>query len=237
MLSLRVNLVKMVDPNSDRQPADTVHIVSDPVQARLLTEPVSKKFFGPFIVKEKTVTQAAKEVGCTVNTMLYRVKTFLRAGLLCISRQEKRVGRPIKHYRSVKDAFFIPFDLTPYADLEERLAIQLQPQWNTMIKGLAHACHKEGRSGQRLYRDKHGNTATDLAVSTPADHSFDDPRGSTVDYYDVQVQLSDDEARALQRTLRELHAQTYRQKREGQEKEGQGKAYILQVSLVPLEAL
>ncbi len=100
--------------------------VHDPLQARLLTHPVSKEFFKPFLARERTVSQTAAELGRSVSATLYRVKTFLRAGLLYVAREEKRSGRPIKHYRSVADAFLIPSETTPYAGLEERLSAQLE---------------------------------------------------------------------------------------------------------------
>ena len=49
-------------------------------------------------------------MGCSLNTMLYRIKTLLlRAGLLEVVREEPRKGRAVKIYRSVHDAYFIPF--------------------------------------------------------------------------------------------------------------------------------
>lgn len=108
-------------------------VVRDPNQAQLLTESRSKEFFKPFVARELTASQAAHEVGCELSAMLYRIRTFQAAGLLAVVRQEKRAGRPLKVYRAVADAFFIPFDLTPYADYEERLMEQLAPAWRQVL--------------------------------------------------------------------------------------------------------
>jgi hypothetical protein len=86
-----------------------------------LSDPESFRYFEPFIARDRTVKEAAEAVGCNLDTMLYRVRKFLNAGLLKVTRVEKRAGRPIKHYRSTSEAFFVPFEVTPYAELEERL--------------------------------------------------------------------------------------------------------------------
>jgi hypothetical protein len=100
--------------------------VRDPEQARLLTDPESFRYFGPFLAKDCTVYQAAKELGCNVDTMLYRVKTFVEADLLKIVETGSRRGRPIKVYRSSADAYFVPFAVTPFEDIEASIKQQFK---------------------------------------------------------------------------------------------------------------
>ena len=75
--------------------------VTDSEQARLLTEPVSKEFFKPFLARERSASEAAEMMQCSLNTMLYRIKTLLRAELLKVVHEEPRKGRAVKIYRSV----------------------------------------------------------------------------------------------------------------------------------------
>ena len=56
------------------------HTVTDAEQARLLSNPASFRFLEPFVARERSVTAAAAEVGCSLDTMLYRVKTMLKEG-------------------------------------------------------------------------------------------------------------------------------------------------------------
>ena len=91
----------------------TFHTVTDTRQAQLLTEPKSKAFFKPFLAAERSAGEAAAELGCNLNTVLYRVKTFLEAGLLTVSREQTRKGRAVKYYRSSYDGYFVPFTKTP----------------------------------------------------------------------------------------------------------------------------
>ena len=111
----------MTQEDSGRPSAEAFHTVTDAEQARLLSNRESFRFFEPFIAKEQSATAAAAEVGCALDTMLYRIKTLLGAGLLQVAKLEKRAGRPVKHYRSAHDAYFIPFEVTPFANLEERM--------------------------------------------------------------------------------------------------------------------
>ena len=103
---------------------------------------------------ETSVSAAAQVLGCSVQAMHYRVKQLLAAGLLEVAREEKRAGRSIKHYRAVSDAFFVPDNLTPYADLEERLLRTYLPTVKTISKGIAEGIRREGRIGQCLFWDE-----------------------------------------------------------------------------------
>ena len=154
----------MKEEKSGRSPDKAFWMVTDPKQAELLTDAVSKAFFKPFLARECSVSRAAEEVGCNLNTMLYRVKTFLKAGLIVVAREEKRVGRPIKLYRSAYDAYLIPDGVTPYADLEERLTRQMQPFWDTLMRSLARTYRERGRGNQYLHRTHEGVVTTSLAT-------------------------------------------------------------------------
>ena len=135
-----------------RPPAEAFHTVGDPEQARLLSDPQSFKYFEPFVARALSATAAAAEVGCALDTMLYRIKTFLKAGLLHVVGSEKRAGRPVKHYRSVFDAYFVPFEVTPFAELEERLAAGFRERQALVVPRLARVLKQSGRDGRRVYR-------------------------------------------------------------------------------------
>ena len=142
----------MTQTDYGRPPAEAFHTVTDPEQARLLSDPKTFEFFEPFVAREQSAGAAAVAVGCALDTILYRIKTFLRAGLLHVVRSEKRSGRPIKHYRSVHDAYFVPFEVTPFAELEERLAAGFRERQALVVPRLARVLEQSGRNGRRVYR-------------------------------------------------------------------------------------
>ena len=146
----------MTDPDSG-----SFHTVIDTRQAQLLTEPKSKMFFKPFLAAERSAGEAAAELGCNLNTVLYRVKTFLEAGLLTVSREQTRKGRAVKYYRSSHDGYFVPFMVTPYATLEERLEVQAVPIFADLIRSYATALRQSDRYGNHLFRAADGAVVDD----------------------------------------------------------------------------
>ena len=214
----------MKDLNSGRPHA--FYTAQTAEQAKLLTDSTSKAFFKPFVGRDRTVSQAAAELGCNLNTLLYRIKTFVRADLLYVVREEKRAGRPVKVYRSVGDEIFIPFNSTPHADLEELLKAQLEPFLSNLLSHLAHAYRQNGSKGQRLYRDNKGTVWTNMTESATG-FSREDVQTSVMLYNDITTRLTDDEVRTLQRALSDLFTQSL------PTPDKQGKTYTLQVALVP----
>jgi predicted ArsR family transcriptional regulator len=65
----------------------------------------------PFVARESTLSAAANQLGMSMASAHYHVRRLLSFGLLQITRTEQRRGRPVKHYRSTHDAFFIPSEL------------------------------------------------------------------------------------------------------------------------------
>lgn len=180
-------------------------------QARLLTDPVSKGFFKPFPARERTASQATLELGCKLSTLLYRLKLSLNTSLLVVSRVEARTGRALKHYRSLHDAYFIPFGLTPHAELGERLEAQVAPFTHQLVRALAKAQRQNAREGQLLFRGAEGTVWTGLAAANPADgaDTATDPTQVVALFSDVVVHLTQTEAEALGETLvaiRDAHA-------------------------------
>ena len=175
--------------------------VTDPEQARLLTDAASQRLFRPFLARDLTVTAAARETGVDTNAVLYRVRQFLRAGLLKVVREVKRPGRPIKVYRSAHDAYFVPYELTPFASLEERMLAQLRPHLEERVRTMARRLREHGWSGQLLFRDDQGETWMASAADPVARLDWLDSRlGVGIDYI-VDLELTEDEAAELHRLL------------------------------------
>lgn len=204
------------------------HTVTSAKQARLLTEPKSKEFFKPFLAQERSVTQVAKELDCNLNTMLYRVKTLHEAKLIKVSRKEKRKGREIKYYRSVHDAYFVPFKLTPYATLEERLEVQGEPIFSTLISAYAHALKQSERFGNYLFLGPMGSVITTDFVPDLT------PSGLPVVYSDFTAHLHKDEVLKIAKDLRHLFERGFTAYSKTKRSEGQTHKYLLMVALLPV---
>lgn len=218
-----------------RVASEQVHVVTDPEQARLLTDPRSVRYFKPFLGESKTQSQAAAELGAKLGTVHYRVGTFLQAGLLEAVRVQKRAGRAIKHYRSIRPEVFIPFALTPYATLEESLGEQLAPVWKSILRGLARSYHDQGLIGRKIARDDQG-----VVLTSPSTHPDRDlvqeALGSDALYTDVGLLLSDREAGELRQQITELYTDVYTRAAQSQFDDNvRRKVYLFQIAILPYE--
>ena len=203
--------------------------VTDTEQAQLLTEPVSKEFFKPFLARERSASEAAETMRCSLNTMLYRVKTLLRAGLLEVVREEPRKGRAVKIYRSVHDAYFIPFIVTPYATLEERLEVQAEPIFAELIASYAAALRHTNRYGHHIFIGDGGAVWTSDLIPELT------PTGRAVFYSDMPVWLRDEDARTVAQELRAVFERAGRLS-VSLEDESEGQRYLNMVALLPFSS-
>ncbi len=215
--------------------------VENPKQAELLSDTGSFRYFKPFLAKERTVSQAAAEVGCNLDTMLYRVKIFLAAGLLQVTRLEPRAGRPVKHYRSVEDAYLIPLSATPYADVEELVRGQMQAGQDLLIRAVAKYLRNVELEGRRVYRRRdNGEVWQESAGESKIAFDFLEPEsyrnyfekhlGPVAEAFANEFLLTDEEAKAF---LLELYALWFRY--QGKENEPTRKPYYFSLGFVPLE--
>ena len=235
----------MAEQDSGRPSAEAFYTVSDPEQARLLSDPESFRFFEPFIARELSATVAAEEVECNLDTMLYRIKTFVKAGLLQVSSLEKRAGRPIKHYRSVHDAYFLPFEVTPYAELEERMREHHRAQEAVILPATAKLLRDSGLEGYEFYRHSESGKVWGNAASRSGELSdtlklFFNPhdaqlaasyRGPIGGDFTSTLHLTDEEAKTLMLKLYELRNDV-----KTQQTASGTKPYFLSVTFLPLES-
>src|SRR5690606_25422015 len=96
-------------------------VVEDPAAASALLDPSTVRHLAPFIGSELSVTEAARLTGEKPNTVLKRVRRFVDLGLLEVTREKGRAGRPIKVYSAVADVFFVPFAVTEAESYEAAL--------------------------------------------------------------------------------------------------------------------
>lgn len=89
----------------------------------------SGQYFKPFLARENTVAEVAREMQLAPNKLLYHVQKAVKLGLLRVTHVQKRAGKPIKTYRSSADVYFVPFESTPSETLESWL-MPLEDEWH-----------------------------------------------------------------------------------------------------------
>jgi hypothetical protein len=60
------------------------------------------------VLTEKTLSQLEAEIGEPLPKLHYHAERLIAAGLLVVSRNHPRSGRPIRHFRAVAQRFFVP---------------------------------------------------------------------------------------------------------------------------------
>jgi DNA-binding transcriptional ArsR family regulator len=101
--------------------------VKEKERAAVLLEDKTLRFLVPFVGRESSADDAAKQLGVSLTTLVYQLKRLQGFGLLELIREKKRRGSSIKLYRATGDAFFIPFRATPYERPEELLLRDYDP--------------------------------------------------------------------------------------------------------------
>src|SRR5690606_23693741 len=128
-------------------------------------------------------------------------RTYLAAGLLEVVREMERPGRAVKVYRSVHDAYFVPYEVTPFATLEERMLEQALPAIEERVRAQARSLQRSGLWGQALYRDETGEVWTSSSAGATSGDDWRDLRGG-IDFW-TEVWLTTEEAEELRSTLYE----------------------------------
>src|SRR5690554_2904536 len=216
------------------------HRITSEAAAAYLAVDEGRYFLRPFLERESSVAQAAELLGEPLDRTHYRVKRMLQLGILEVTREEARAGRPVKYYRSVGDGLFVPFSLTSAADLEEsrrrtnaELDARLVHAQTVAMRELTDA---RGTWGFRLFLDDQGATHYDFAPEDAPD-DFDlqklqvQPGSPAVVAAWLQLPLKREQAKELQRELVELLLR-YRAISEG---ESSGETdYLIHIGMGPL---
>lgn len=188
--------------------------LDDPKAARMLTDARARRFLEPLIGQEKTVREIAEELSVSMSSVLYRVRQFTALGLVRVQRSEARRGRLIKYYRSVKDGFFVPFEVTPLEAqeaLSPHIFSELQRVLNLSIgQAWLGAAGEQPLLGLHIYRSESGFLNQNIVPDPDADqpHRFYEgllePEAPAVWDTWGSLELSQVDAKALQTEIAAL---------------------------------
>jgi hypothetical protein len=62
------------------------------------------------VERARSVSEVAVREGLSIGSAHHLLSGFVKRGLAYVEREEKRAGRPIKHYRSVARSYFVPLE-------------------------------------------------------------------------------------------------------------------------------
>jgi Helix-turn-helix domain len=202
--------------------------VTDPQAAAYLANPHRAVFLYPFIGRERTASDVARTYKISVKTLLYQINRLIELGLLRVTRLETRRGSPIKHYRAVADAFFVPHEATDNETLEmmvNQWSQSLQPLY---LRSFAHALSRVSPDwGVRISRDASGLLHIAPAVRPDEDwNTFEPDAPMLMEGWSTDLHLDFEDAKALQLELAEMYFK-YAMKKGAQR-------YIVRIAAAPM---
>jgi hypothetical protein len=208
--------------------ASKLKVISIQEQADLLINPKTLRQLEPFLGRAVTITQAARELKQKPNTVLSRVRRFVRLGLLEVVEENKRKGRSIKKYRTTADVFFVPYEATSAESLDIALA-ERDKYWEDLLrKSVVQARVDDvGSWGTRIYRDERRRLQIQAAITPDKNYTMlDKKRPAVLSVWRDSVYLDFEDAKILQREMFDL-LKKYQQKQGNQR-------YIVRLGIAPI---
>lgn len=204
--------------------------VEAPEAAEALVHRAQRDMLAPFIGRERSLSEAAGEVGISLSGMAYHVQRFLRLGLLEVVREVARKGRAVKIYRASSDAFFIPYRVVAYESVEALIHGEAQPYLRESADAVARAYERllEADWGLSVYRRPEGKVVFEFTTADGTRLDLLGPASPAVWLSLGRLLLGFQDAKALQREMAELWLR-YMEKAGARK----GKTYFVQLSLAP----
>ena len=203
-------------------------IITEAKAADTLLNPLTLRQLEPFFAP-KSIVEAARETGEKANTVLSRVRRFIGLGLLEVASEQKRAGRSVKHYKTVAEVFFVPFEATTSESLERMMAAR-DSYWENLLRTGVVAARREevGSWGTRIYRDTRGRLQVQTAVTPDSNYTMlGGGHPAVLSAWRDSVYLDFADAKALQQEMFAL-LQRYHQKQGAQR-------YIVRLGMAPVK--
>ncbi|GEM49551.1 hypothetical protein DC3_51860 [Deinococcus cellulosilyticus NBRC 106333 = KACC 11606] len=203
--------------------------VHDPATVHLLTHPRSLQHLGVFLGQEKTVREAAQDLGLEPHRMLYWVKKLLSAGLIREVRTAKQQGKTIRWYRAVADRFDIPLKHIPSGTLEDLMGHFDAHQARHLTRELVETTHRSVLDVHRhqVWIGGVGEVQLDLGTDGRRLHGHLLQEGlPAVLTHWATLSLSQEQAKQLQQELAQVISRY--QKPSGSQK------HLLRIALTPV---
>lgn len=201
----------------------------DPAGAARLMNGWEMRYLGPFLGREASLSQAARELGVSIARLQYQVRRLQAEGLLRVAGLERRGRRELRRYRAVADVVFVPFELMSPATVEAAMLRADQPWLHFFLRALAQIWHERpGEWGMRLEGDGLGGVRASIVAQPERAVDLSDAAMPAVltGGWITDLRLDFQDAKALQAELSELLARYLDR--------GGAERYLLQLRLAPL---
>jgi len=121
--------------------------IRDRRAAAAFADPLRRRLVLTFAGGDRSLADVARHTGLDLKRLHYHVTALGKLGLVKIARRQRRAGRPIKFYRAVADAFFVPADVAPsppHAALHAELRVALTNARDPSHEGMLYHLGEDG---------------------------------------------------------------------------------------------
>jgi hypothetical protein len=184
----------------------------------------------PFFEEAITVNEAAKLLGVPLHSIYRKVQEAQKLGLLEVVRSEHRKGRSSKLYQTTAQTFFIPAQHVPLELAIETELMRFQQRWvDNLVAFALTMTDQRGIGLQISCEDKRVKVAPSLGKHEWT--MLGDLEPILVEEM-AQLDLTLEDAKALQRDLARLWAEYGAKSVQGIKSTQQQKAYLFRLGLI-----
>jgi hypothetical protein len=202
--------------------------ITNPKAAAYLCHPGKAVFLYPFIGREHSASEVAREYKIDLKAYLYQIEQMQKLNLLRHTRTQTRKGNPIKYYRAVSDSFFVPLKATPLESLENMVDAWSQSLQPLFLSSFVAALEATGqRWGVRIAREENGQLLISPASSPATAYNpleLDAP--AVLEGWFTDLRLDPADAKAMQHELVALYLRYLGR--------GGTQRYIIRMALAPM---
>lgn len=135
-------------------------VIENPEVGTFLADPASSEHLAPFMSGDRSLTEAAVELGISKSLMNYWVQKLLKLGLIRVVRVVKRGRHNVSIYTATAEAFLVPIDLL-VADPNKDV-FEAAPFERTLKRSVVHFKHQSLRGRYLRYGREGGNVVLDV---------------------------------------------------------------------------
>ncbi len=135
-------------------------VITHPKAAAFLIDPVSSEHLAPFMLGEKSLAQAADELGLSKSRMSYWIKKLLEFNLIDVVRVEKQGRHNVSVYKASAEVFMVPLDAIsadPNKDVFESVPFE-----KTLKRSLVHFKHQTLKGRYIRYARENENVVLEV---------------------------------------------------------------------------
>ncbi|GEM46972.1 helix-turn-helix transcriptional regulator [Deinococcus cellulosilyticus] len=206
--------------------------VSERRNCNVLLNSLNQRILGACMQREHTLKDLVESLHMDMSEAHYRVQQLIKAGILKVSREEKRAGRPIKYYAPTQEKFFLPFKDTVYSTVVDFMAEQIEPLMHRFLELAFRNVPQVGEWGLTFQLgEQDRKLSTVFGQQNPPSLDETSPREMMVKHRILgmwqNMELTVEDARSLTAELLDLY-EKYRQKQNPG-----GEKHLMGLFLVP----